>query len=216
VYPGLPLKDKEDFSQMIKRLVALTAAVVLLMAVMLTSAGAISTMFVYTENGRTLNVRSAPTTGDNVIGHLAYGAEVGVEQFLDNGWCAIVWGSYGTAYVQSRFLQWYEPGPKPTPRPTSAPAPSGGGSASDLAALNKVFRSARVVTPYTISVRPARVSGWVNMRWAPTTNAEVISNYKNGAQLTVIAELNGWYQVEDPSTGYTGFMMSEYTSRLLY
>lgn len=201
---------------MIKRLVALTAAVVLLMAVMLSSAGAISTMFVYTENGRTLNVRSAPVTGDNVIGHLAYGAEVGVEQFLDNGWCAIVWGSYGTAYVQSRFLQWYAPGPKPTPRPTSTPKPSGGGSAGDLAALNKIFRSARQVTPYTIAVRPARTSGWVNMRWAPTTGAEVISNYKNGTQLTVIAELNGWYQVEDSSTGYTGFIMSEYTSRVVY
>ncbi len=106
---------------MIKRIAILIAAAVLLAAVTLTSAGAISTMFVYTENGRTLNVRSAPVTGDNVIGHLAYGAEVGVEQFLDNGWCAIVWGGYGTAYVQSRFLQWYEPGPNPTPAPRSSP-----------------------------------------------------------------------------------------------
>ena len=203
---------------MIKRIAILIAAAVLLAAVTLTSAGAISTMFVYTENGRTLNVRSAPVTGDNVIGHLAYGAEVGVEQFLDNGWCAIVWGSYGTAYVQSRFLQWYEPGPKPRPAPTATPKPGGdtpapSGSLSDL---NRVFRSARYVTPYTVSVRPARVSGWVNMRWAPSTGAEVQRTYRNGEQLTVVAELGDWYQVVDYTNGAYGFIMKNFTTRLLY
>ena len=198
---------------MIKRLVSLTAAVVLLLAVMMSSAGAISTMFVYTANGRTLNVRSSPNTGDNVIGRLAYGAEVGVERFLDNGWCAIVWGSYGTAYVQSSYLQWYAPGPKPTAAPTTKPS---GGDSGDLAAMNRIFRSARTVTPYTVVVRPTRSSGWVNMRWAPSTGAEVMRTYKNNEQLTVIAELNGWYQVQDPTTGATGYMMSNFVIRLVY
>lgn len=197
---------------MSKRLLTLVIAAALMLVMVIPSAGAVSTMFVYTANGRTLNVRSSPNTGDNVIGSLKYGEEVGVETFLDNGWAAIVWGGYGRAYVQSRYLQWYQPGPKPTSAPKPTAAPSGSG----LSTLNQVFRSAKMVTPYAVSVRPERASGWVNLRWAPSTEAEVLRTYGNGAQLTVIAELNNWVQVVDPDTEATGFMMTDYVSRLLY
>ena len=100
-----------------KKLVALLTVVALLLT--LTASFAIAegtgfglgTMFVYTENGKGLNVRSSPETGENIIGSLPYGASVDVTGF-DGSWARISY-SGGTAWVQSRFLQWYAPGPKP-------------------------------------------------------------------------------------------------------
>ena len=70
-----------------KKLIAILAAAVLLLAAAVPFASAegnnlgLGTMFVYTENGKSLNVRSAPETGDNIIGSLPYGAEVRVTGF---------------------------------------------------------------------------------------------------------------------------------------
>ena len=49
------------------------------------------TMYVYTDNGQGLNVRSTPYVGNNIIGLAPYGSEVKVVRFLDNGWACIVW-----------------------------------------------------------------------------------------------------------------------------
>ena len=70
-------------------------------------------MYVVTENGKSLNVRSTDRVEDNIIGHLKYGAEVHVVDFLGS-WVEIKWGDT-TAYVQGRYLQWYKPEPKPKP-----------------------------------------------------------------------------------------------------
>jgi len=53
----------------------------------------------------------------------------------------------------------------------------------------------------------------VNLRFAPSKQTEVMGTYRDNAQLTVIAELNGWYQVEDPQTGAVGYMSSQYVFR---
>ncbi len=79
--------------------------------------------------------------------------------------------------------------------------------------LNAEFRTARQVTPFSIVVRPTSAKGWVNLRWAPSTEAEVIITRNNGDLLTVIAETQSWYQVQDPYTGVTGFIMKLYTAR---
>ena len=184
----------------------------------------VMTMYVYTDNGQGLNVRSTPYVGDNIIGLAPYGSKLSVIRFLDNGWACIKWDRIGEAYVQSRFLQWYEPTPlspvTAAPRPTVAPTvqptavPYTTPVYTDpLADLNREFRTARLVTPFVVQVRPSRASGWVNMRWAPSKDAEVLSTYRSGAQLTVIAETQSWYQVADPSTEATGFMMKNYVVR---
>ena len=63
-----------------KKLIALLlAGALMLFAVLSVSAEGklgLGNMFVYTENGKGLNVRSTPETGDNIIGSLKYGAEV--------------------------------------------------------------------------------------------------------------------------------------------
>ncbi len=49
------------------------------------------TQWVYTDNGKSLNVRSTPSTGNNIIGSLKYGAEVTVVEMYSNGWAQILW-----------------------------------------------------------------------------------------------------------------------------
>lgn len=203
---------------MTKRLLSL--ALIAMMMAMLLPAAAIAdewTMYVYTDNGKSLNVRRDPMMGDNLVGSLQYGEAVTVLLTNANGWATIEYwtGSQRiVAYVQSRFLVSYKPAPKP----------SGGGSqgsgsstitdaAQVLSAMNAEFSSARKVSPYTIVSRPSRASGWVNLRWAPSTEAERIASCPQGKELTVIAELRNWYQVQDPATGMIGFISRQYVNR---
>ena len=192
-----------------------------------------TTMYVYTDNRKPLNVRSAPYVGDNLITTAPYGAAINVIQLQDDGWAKIQWTPSVVAYVQSRYLQWTRPDlstpvpatPAPTPVPTAVPyyptaapyyptADPYSYYTDSLATLNAEFRTARIVTPFTIIVRPARSSGWVNMRWAPSKDVEMITTYRNGARLTVIAETQSWYQVVDPDSEATGFIMKAYTTRV--
>ena len=224
-----------------RRLPALVLALILLtgLAAVCAQASGLTgdtVMYVYTDNGKGLNVRSAPYVGNNIIGLAKFGSRLTIVRFLDSGWACINWPNYGEAYVQSRYLQWYAPAgyATPTPVPTAVPTPvpylsnntntyngytgyssgsTGYSYADSLATLNAEFRTARIVSPFTISVRPTRASGWVNMRWAPSKDTEVISTYRTGAQLTVIAETQSWYQVMDTNTNATGFMMKPYTIR---
>ena len=95
-----------------KRMISVLAAVMMLLTltVPFTSAqGAgvgLGTMYVYTANGKTLNVRSTPETGDNLVGSLRYGEAVSVVGF-EGSWARIRFAGVpgGTAWVQSRFLQ---------------------------------------------------------------------------------------------------------------
>jgi len=185
----------------------------------------VMTMYVVTDNGLGLNVRSEPYVSDyNIISVAPYGSRIEVLRFLDNGWAAVRWSYYAEAYVQSRFLQWYAPSPyitnpPVTPRPTPVPyvptpTPYNPAYADTIAGLNAEFRTMRAVTPFTISVRPARSSGWVNMRWAPGQDMEVVRIYYNGDRLTVLSEGANWYLVEDPNTRAVGYIMKTYTIRL--
>ena len=192
-----------------------------------------TTMYVYTDNRKPLNIRSAPYVGDNLIATAPYGAAVSVIQLQDDGWAKIQWTPSVVAYVQSRYLQWTRPDlstpipatPTPTPVPTAVPyyptaAPYYPTAdpypyyTDSLITLNAEFRTARIVTPFTIIVRPARSSGWVNLRWAPSKDVELITTYRNGVRLTVIAETQSWNQVVDPDSEATGFIMKAYTTRV--
>ena len=161
--------------------------------------------YVYTENGKGLNVRETP--GGKVVGNLKYGTRIHVDAFVDSNWALIVYNydnGYGkgdyAAFVNRRFLQKTKPAAKKATTKTV-------GSANDtVETLNKEFASAKKVTPYKVTVRPTRASGWVNMRWAPSQSAELMATYKANDQLLVIRELTNWLQVEDQDTGDVGFI----------
>lgn len=191
-----------------KRLTAALLAVILLAVPCLTLAqtNGVTIKYVYTENGKGLNIRAYAGPTAAVIGTLPFGSQVGVVKNLGNGWSEIVWGS-GYAYVMSRFLVNDNPGSSPRRIDPAPVTPSG----DTVANLNKEFKTARTVqTPYTVISRPVRASGWVNLRWAPSTEAELIATCPQGKELTVLTEMQNWYQVEDPATGMIGFIMRKY------
>ena len=209
---------------MIKRLISLVLIAVLAATIISSLASADSyygTQYVYTDNGKGLRVRSTPSTGNNIIGTLQYGAEVTVIEMYDNGWAQILWeqkdnGEFGAAYVQRRFLVNHKPSSLPV-QPAAAPAFGTASGTTDYAkvfsSMNAEFKSARMVaSPYTVIARPSRASGWVNLRWAPTTEAERIATCKQGKELTVLVEMKNWYQVQDPETGLIGFISRQYVT----
>ena len=194
---------------MFKRILTMMIAAMLLVGIMLPAVSlAEFRMYVYTSNGKGLNVRSAPNTGDNVIKSLPFGSEVNVAYHLGNGWSAIRWtgSEYDLVYVQTRFLVNDKPSKKP-----SSPTTPAGDSSTTVAELNKIFKTyKRVTTEYMVTVRPTRASGWVNLRFTPTKNAELMATYRDNDQLTVIAEFKDWYQVEDPKTGAVGYISAKF------
>ena len=188
----------------------LTALLLILMtaASVIAAANADEIWYVYTENRGTLNVRSTPN-GERV-GVLDYGAPVDVITYTPAGWSRIFFESSdfrGEAYVMSRYLTRSRPGT----------VPSGGGSdypadTSTVDAMNREFRSAQKVSPFTIVSRPTRSTGWVNLRWGPSSDTERITTCYQGKELTVLAVLSNWYQVQDPATGMVGFISRKYVS----
>jgi uncharacterized protein YgiM (DUF1202 family) len=171
--------------------------------------------YVYTENGKGLNVRESP--GGEVVGSLKYGSRIYC-YYRDggNGWALIDFyynkPGYGyatyAAFVSSRYLR--KSKPPANPKSDSSSGSSAAGTADVAAEINAEFRSAKRVTPFTVTVRPTRASGWVNMRWAPSKSAEVMATYKQNERLLVIRELTNWYQVEDQDTGDVGFISKQF------
>ena len=57
------------------------------------------------------------------------------------------------------------------------------------------------------------MTGWVNLRYAPSDKAEVMTICRLNATLTVLRETPSWYQAQDTATGFVGYIMKKYTSR---
>jgi SH3-like domain-containing protein len=64
----------------------------------------------------------------------------------------------------------------------------------------------------TLKATP-RSNGVANVRWAPSKKSKLLKAYPSGSQVKVIAELDKWYQVQDPVTGETGFVNTAYVQR---
>lgn len=198
---------------MTKRILALAVAVMLVMALYIPAAMADYTMYVYTANGRTLNARAYPSTDAAVLLNLKYGQEVWVDTDLGNGWTRLnAAGALDYVYVQTRYLVPNPPGPKPTPKPDGGGS-SSAGSSSIQKDIDAEFKAGHIVNEYSVEIRNSRATGVVNMRWAPSKKAPLIDSYKNGATLTVIAELKDWKQVRDDETGAVGFIRKDFLVR---
>lgn len=173
-------------------------------------------MYVYTQNGKDLLVRSSmSTTEDNVVGSLPFGAKVITYGSPQPGWTVIDYGNGSfSAYVMSRFLVKSKPtGGKPSGSKSSSGTDSKNfdtTSATTVEQINTLLASAKAIEPYSATVRPVRASGWVYMRWIPSRHGKQIATYGANQQLTVIAELKDWYQVQDPATGRVGFVYKSY------
>ena len=183
-----------------KKKMLITALLVLVLMLACTSALAL-TLYVSTPNGRTVNLRDA---NSNILARVPNGAAVTVTNTstytLAEGY-PCYFCSYGSyrGYIQCRYLT--TGSAVPTVSPSSNPT-----AASVYNAAFTGFSQ----TYYYVTVNPSRPTGFVNLRWAPSTDAPVIGIYYMGSSLRVIQQNSTWAQVYDESKGVCGFMMREY------
>ena len=193
-----------------KKLLCLILALALLIPAAASLAGGLvgpGTMFVYTANGKSLNVRSSPNTGDNIIGHLKFGAAVHVTEFQGD-WCVIDWGDT-CAYVQGRFLQWYAPKEKPGPDPAEKEKEE-----KERKREAEIASERDVDEPFMIQVVATRTTGFINVREQPSSLNRRVESCPDGTTLEVNGETDHWYRITDPKSGKSGYIFKQYTREI--
>ncbi|MBQ7182769.1 MAG: SH3 domain-containing protein [Clostridia bacterium] len=193
---------------MLKKLIALALVIMSIIGIMIPVSMAENvkvnnysspmTMYVYTEDRGTLNVRNTPRKAErSIIGELPYGAKVTVLGICEDApaWVCIKFsrGENGVAYVMAQFLS----NAKPTGR-------------SDIDSQMVTYKT---VSRCTIAAKPRRAEGWVNFRAYPSTESTRIRTLKLGHTLTVIGETRNFYHAIDNETGKLGYVDKAYVTR---
>ena len=205
-----------------KKFLSLVAIAMILVLVIPTAAFATYTRYVYTKNGGTLKIRWYPSTDAEVLTSVPFGTKLTCVRDVGGGWTQIYWGGDDTFYVMTKFLSKTKRAkPEQQPKATATPvpvvpantqAPAAGPRVVDTTQLNEVFKTFKSVRePYIVTVRPTRATAVVNVRFAPSKAAEVLFRAPDGKQLSVIGELDGWLQVQDPDTNSVGYITTELT-----
>ncbi|MBR5110275.1 MAG: SH3 domain-containing protein [Clostridia bacterium] len=186
---------------------SLTVVMLLVVTLLFTHVAPASASYVVYSNcgnGKPLNVREGPGKDYWIMDKIPYGNPIVVDGETDPGWLHVSSGGYVQASLTSRTY----PGPYVPPSPAPSPSTS---TSSDY---NSVFRSARFVTPYTVTLTDTPNSnGKANVRWAPSKYATLQKAYPSGTQVRVLAELGNWYQVEDAINEMVGFVHKSYVNR---
>lgn len=192
-----------------KRLISLSIVVMLLVValtpLMASAAGMTWRAYVKTGNGKSLNLRTGPSTDASIQKNIPYAAEVTILDLYNDSWAQVHYNGY-EGFVMRRYLSYDKPTSKPSPSPTSKP--SGGGTS-----ISHLFDGFQM-TSYYVAVRPSTPSGFVHMRWAPSKEATIIRDYHSGDSLEVLAKNKTWAQVRDNENGVTGFMMVEFLTEV--
>ena len=172
-----------------------------------------SIMYVKTENGKSVNVRSTPNLGDNIIGYAAYGHEVLIDWSYsgNDGWLKVVWGSMGDGYIMSRYLVDYKPGPY---TPSKEQQEKDDAKAEQKKLEKELASEKTVAAPFYIAARPSRPTGWVNFRTGPSTSTARIRSLEGGKELIVVGETTNWYKAQDPETDKVGYISKNYVTKL--
>lgn len=166
-------------------------------------------MYVYTQNGKTVNVRSTPEMTNNVIAQLKYGSKVMVEFINSTGWAVVLYNGR-EAYIQGRFLVDNPPAPKPTPSPKDKEAEE---QKTEQEKLNKELKSEKeIAEPFYIIVRATRTSGWVNFRVGPSKITSRVASFPDAKELIAIGETSNWYRARDPETQKIGYIHKSYVN----
>ncbi len=171
-------------------------------------------MYVYTENGGKLNVRSEPRVKDgNVVEQIEFGTEVKVLAPVAGTaeWYAVenAKAPNKTGFVMTRYLV------ETKPEKSQQQIDEAAEKAANLEELNRQLATLHAVEqPFMIAVRAARTSGWVNFRVGPGIASDRISSLPDGRELKVVGETSKWYQATDMETGKTGFISKNYATVL--
>lgn len=180
-------------------LALITVALIALPAVSFAETSA-EFMYVKTGNGRTLNVRSEPKMGNNIMGTIGYGKKVHVYQYANGGKWALVepadWSMSNPGWVMTSYLVPNNPGKYQKKETKTEPEKD----------VKDVYSTMVHVDPYQATVKPAKAGDFVNVRWAPSKSAAVMTLLYGGTEVMVLCEGEGWNQVQDTNTGYVGFV----------
>lgn len=199
-----------------KKTLALILAVLLLACLPVLALA--DTMYVETPNGGSVNLRSGPSSDDDVMTSVGYGEPVEViDVMAGSSWANVSYNGY-YGFISLRYLSEYPPMPNPTfwptfvPAPTQAPTrrpnptanPSGDAVERALSQMFAGFQAAN----YTALVVPSTPTTYVNMRWAPSKSAPVRAQYWANSTLQVLGGNGSWFEVLDTVTNTHGFMMA--------
>ena len=200
-----------------KRKISLLLALVLVLSsvCMITASANTSIMYVKTPNGKTVNVRSAPSKSAEVLDTAPYGHAVLTDWSYagNDGWTRVVWGAKGDGYIMTQFLVSEEPAPyKPSKKQEEEEKKAE--EKAEKEKLQKEQKSEKAVDPYYISIKPTRTSGWVNFRSGPSKTTSRIASFAAGKELIVQGETSNWYKAQDPDTGKVGYVHKNYATKL--
>ena len=151
-------------------------------------------MWVNCANGKTLNVREAPSTSARRITRLECGTKVHVDYDAGNGWVAISDYHY-SGYVQKKFLVAQKPGK------------------FEITERDDNFVA---VTPYMVSAKAlnGKTDRSVGLRVKPNKTSGAIRRLNAGDTLQVIARGKTWSKVMDRQTGRTGYVANDYIQKI--
>ena len=155
------------------------------------------TMYVYTANGKGLNLREEPSKDAAVLASIPYGTKLTIYSFYNSTWANVSYRGYD-GYVMQRYLVDYKPA-----------AQGGGGSTPTPTTSTNLFKNF-YTADYYVTVRPSTPSGYVNLRWAPSKSMAIHTTYYADSVLHVISEDGTWCQVYDEGTNICGFMMKSF------
>lgn len=204
-----------------KKAVTLMIVAMLLVTLIPTLASASYTRYIYSQNGKGVHIRYGPSTDADVLCTADFGTKVTVVRNLGTGWSEIYWGGDDRFYIMTRFLVKSKPSKSTHTESSSSSKKQSSGttaaaaaSASSIQTLNNTFKTFKAVSvPYFVTVHPSRASGVVYVRFAPSKETDVLFAAREGKELSVIGELDGWYQVQDPDTGSVGYVIASRVSR---
>lgn len=205
-----------------KRILSLMLAAVLALAAFIPAAlaeetGSANEYYVFTDNtGKQLNVRAEPN--GEVVGSLEQGTKVEIVSFVNENWAMINFtydkAGFGVgewpAYVSRRYLIDVDPAELAKAIDTELENYTG----DPLTDVLMEIASAVDVENYKITVRPARVTSWVSMRWFPSQVGPVLKTYKATEELIVLKEMDHYLQVQDPDTGDVGYIHKMFAAKL--
>lgn len=152
----------------------------------------VGSMYVYTSNGKALNLRGQARHGFNVISTIPNGSRVDVLS-VSGTWTQVSYqGRQG--YVQSQFLRQNSSEPQTLPTQTPGPLPQ---------------PTAEVQTPASsIAYVSTPNGGRINLRSRAGRGGTAIGTLANGSKVAVIARLGEWTQVSHQ--GRSAYVMDSY------
>ena len=151
-------------------------------------------MWVNTENGKTLNVREAPSTRARVLYTVECGTRLNVVEDYNGEWACVYQTGKAVGYVMTKFLVYSQPGKY------------------EITEREDHFRP---VTPYWVTAlaRGRNTNESVGLRVKPNKTSRMIRRLMAGDTLQVLSVGKVWSEVRDPQTGKSGYVANDYIAR---